>query len=453
MTRRFATVAAVLYACFVAFVAPPTAHAAPGDLLYTSQSHGWNGSATDSGVAGGVDSAGNYYAAGYGEIAEGTAGFLAAKVTPAGVLDWLLPWAPSVGEGGEAFDAVVSPSGELITVGFMDAVSGGSDVQLVSRDAAGALAWTANWSGPGNRADGATAVARAADGSLYVVGSGTAGDGDRDVITLKFGPTGELIWARRYNSPWDRNDGAGAVCLYGHSVYVAGSVAHPDHGTDVALIKYDTNGVRKWVRLFDGSRHRNDVVQQVVANGSSVYVAGAVTTAKGRQDMVLRYRPAGAFVWMRASGGSPPAYYPQITMWNDVAIAPGGEAVVTGTRWTGWDGQFDWATAVYRPGGALAWSKRVSGFDFDGGDSVAIDPDGLIYVAGARFRASGQEHNTDGTVICYQPDGTKQWMTSTGFPSPDALTDVSLSSDRVYATGSSIDPTYWYEFLVVEIEK
>ena len=450
MTRRFASLVAVLLACFAACVAPPSAQAAAGDLLYTLQTRLSDGPVWERGVAGGVDSAGNYYAGGDAETSEMTfAGYLAAKVTPAAALDWFLPWVPSAGVvDGDASDVAVTPSGEMITVGSTEVVGGGSDVQLVSRDATGAVAWTATWSGPGQGADGASAVARAADGSLYVVGSSAARDGDGDVITLKFGPTGELAWARRYNGRWDGEDGASAVCIYKNSVYVGGMVTHGGQGTDVLLIKYDTAGVRKWVRRFDGSRHNYDYVVEVVANRSSVYVAGGVTTTKGPQDMLRRYRPWGAFAWMRVSGSGGSV---DEERWSDVALTPGGDAVVTGAKWMG--AQYDWATAVYRPSGVLAWSRRVSsgGRHYDGGNAVAVDPAGKIYVGGSYFRGSTLQD--DGTVICYGPGGTKRWMTSTGFPDFDGLSDISLSSDRVYGTGSSYGPTYLDDFVVVEIQK
>jgi hypothetical protein len=424
------------------------AQAAAGDLLYTLQTHVWDGEVWERGVAGGVDSTGNYYAGGSGETAEGTTGYLAAKLTPAGALDWLLPWVPTAGVSGEEYasDVAVSPSGEMIIVGSVAAIGGGTDVQLVSRDAVGALAWTATWSGPGQRPDAAAAVARADDGSLYVVGSSTARDGDGDVIALKFGPTGELAWARRYNGRWDEEDGASAVCLYKNSVYVGAMVTHGGQGTDAVLIKYDTAGVRKWVRRYDGSRHNYDTVAEVVANRNSVYVAGGVTTLKGPQNMVRRYRPSGAFVWMRVSGAGGLEDYP---VWSDVALTPSGDAVVTGEKWMGTG--YDWATTVYRPSGVLAWSRRVSTRGYDGGTAVAVDPAGKIYVAGSCFRGGTREG--DGTVVCYGPGGTRRWMTSTGLPDFDTLFDISLSSDRVYGTGDSYDPTYLGEFVVVEFQR
>jgi hypothetical protein len=195
-----------------------------------------------------------------------------------------------------------------------------------------------------------------------------------------------------------------------------------------------------------GAEAKEDAVTEVVANGSSVYVAGAVTTLKGQQDMLRRYRPSGAFVWMRVCGrgGSESE-----DSWSDVVLTPDGDAVVTGTKWMGTG--YDWATTVYRPSGALAWSRRVSTRGYDGGTAVAVDPAGRIYVAGSCFRGGARE--SDGTVVCYGPAGTRRWMTSTGLPDFDTLFDITLSSDRVYGTGDSYDPTYLNDFVVVEFQK
>jgi hypothetical protein len=430
----------------VALCAPAVAGAEAGDLTYSAVFRGADADFYDSGVAGGVGAAGDYFAAGSCTLAADTG---EAYLVRRGASNWAVPWA---GTGDTSIsDAVVDPAGGIFAVGGTTTATGGVDYLLVGHTALGDVSGTATYDGPAHRTDRAMAVARGTDGSVYVTGFSKAKDGDLDVVTIKYGPAGDRQWVRRYNGRSDDHDMGYEVFVRGTGLYVAGTTQRPGHGQDLLLLKYDAmGGALKWARSYDGSLHRGELPLGLVADGKSVYVAGIENSglAGGGNAMLVRYTPSGWLKWAKATAGSRGGD----DVWSDVAIALDGGAVVTGTLWRTATGD-DVMTAAYTPDGVRAWRDVISssGQQLDCGYALAIDPYGVTYVAGEVYHDPTRD--TDGTVVCYSPDGGVVWQTSTIFPGRDLFLDVSLSSDAVWTTGSMTNPATGFDMLVSKFLK
>jgi hypothetical protein len=78
-----------------------------------------------------------------------------------------------------------------------------------------------------------------------------------------------------------------------NSVYVTGDSTITNTGSDIATIKYDSNGNQVWVRRYDGPGHGNDAGNAIaVDNSGNVYVAGYETETNGFTSMILiKYAP------------------------------------------------------------------------------------------------------------------------------------------------------------------
>ena len=283
---------------------------------------------------------------------------------------------------------VVDPSGATFAVGSAYTVATGDDYCLVGHTAVGLVSGTFTYDAPAHGVDVAMAVARGADGSVYVTGFSEAKDGDFDVVTIKYGPAGDRQWVRRFNGAADRQDLGYEIFVRGSSLYVAGSSMRRGHGQDVLLLKYDAvGGALKWSRCYDGVRHRGELPLGLAADGKSVYVAGVVDSSEsaGNNAVLLRYTPSGWLKWARATAGSTGGF----DDWSDVAIVPGGGAVVTGTLWRDASGD-DVMTASYTPAGVRVWRDVVTsaGRNLDIGAALAIDPFGVTYVAAEVYQGT-----------------------------------------------------------------
>ncbi|UOG73185.1 SBBP repeat-containing protein [Hymenobacter tibetensis] len=224
------------------------------------------------------------------------------------------------------------------------------------------------YQGPGSRSDRATGLTVDAAGNFYVVGIGLrAGDSRNDFITLKYSPSGQLLWTARYNTAPNSDTGGAtdvAVDAMGN-VYVTGPTRATSSASDYATIKYSASGQQLWVAVYNGPGNSTDVPSKVVVDGlGDVYVAGTTT---------VKYSPSGQQLWT-ATGG-------------DIALDAANNVYLTGngvSKYTA-SGQLIWATPG--PGGAVdldaAGNAYVTG-------SVDSGNNNLDYVARKYNGATGQ---------------------------------------------------------------
>jgi len=156
----------------------------------------------------------------------------------------------------------------------------------------GAEAWPVRYNGPGNGVDEAIALALDAQGNVYVTGY-SEGVGS-DYATIKYGPTGDLLWKKRYNGPGNSRDGARtlAVDVQGNA-YVTGSSNGVESSDDYATIKYSPTGVRLWVRRYNGPGDGYDEATALALDAEgNVYVAGGSTGDGTDMDYaIVKYGP------------------------------------------------------------------------------------------------------------------------------------------------------------------
>jgi len=102
-------------------------------------------------------------------------------------------------------------------------------------------AWARRYNGPGNGDDRAWALALNSQGNVYVTGESTGSGAGFEYATLKYSPSGELRWAKRYNGPGNSNgfDDAYALALDSQgNVYVTGYSTGSGTNYDYATIRY-----------------------------------------------------------------------------------------------------------------------------------------------------------------------------------------------------------------------
>jgi hypothetical protein len=151
----------------------------------------------------------------------------------------------------------------------------------------------------------AVAIARGTDGFIYVVGSGESETG-YDYITIKYDANGVQYWVRRYDGPAHGDDHAvGIVADDLGNVYVTGSSVGNGTDYDYATIKYDSLGVEKWVKRYNGPRDSTDYAYGLsVDSNSNVFVTGtSFGDGTGFDYATIKYNTDGAQEWMKRYNG------------------------------------------------------------------------------------------------------------------------------------------------------
>ena len=82
-------------------------------------------------------------------------------------------------------------------------------------------------------------------------------------------------WVSHYAGAGDYDDGAAAIEVdkYGN-VYVAGYSFNTDTSSLIVTIKYDKDGIEKWIQLYDSPGRISGATDIAVDKHSNVYVTG-----------------------------------------------------------------------------------------------------------------------------------------------------------------------------------
>jgi uncharacterized delta-60 repeat protein len=246
-----------------------------------------------------VDSSGNVYVTGYGRNVGFTQfDFLTVKYDAAGALKWFR-WYDRHGTGGDwAFDIAVDESEGVYVTGVSQSPAGDDDYQTIKYDLDGSLLWARTYDGPDAKADWAILLALDPLGNVIVSGFSELKDLSFDFATLKYSPSGNLAWVRRWDGPGQYLDQASglAVDSLGRS-YVTGRSFSAQGKDDFATVAYDAAGVELWSAIFAGASGYTDRPYAVAVDSQGDVYVGGSTIAKPATSYdyaLVKYSPSPA---------------------------------------------------------------------------------------------------------------------------------------------------------------
>lgn len=373
---------------------------------------------------------------------------------------WVRRYDGPAGDRDDALAVALDDSGNVYVTGYSWASIGDSlthpDYATIKYNASGSELWVERYDGTGNSGDYAYAIVTDDSGNVYVtgtsMGSGTAGD----YVTVKYKPTGDTAWVRRYDGPVSAWDCARAIAVDDSGyVYVTGISFGSGTGGDYATIKYYPNGDTAWVRRYNGSGNAWDFARAIgVDSAGNVYVTGYSEGSNTLCDYAtIKYYPSGevALGWPKRYDG-PGNDYDHA---RALAIDRMGNVYVTGDSWGG-ETAFDYATIKYDPSGSEIWVERYDGSanGVDYANAVAVDGSGNVYVVG---QSTGSGTGFDYVSIKYYPNGdiASGWPKSYNGPGDwdDCASAVAVDrSGNAYVTGHSYGGGTWYDYLTIKYD-
>ena len=193
-----------------------------------------------------------------------------------------------------------------------------------SRAAPGGLLWQHVYNGTGNGEDVFTALAPAPNGGVYVAGYTFASS--EDFVAARYGANGQRRWLRTYNGTGDGFDQLTAAAADGKDLVVVGYSPTASGSVVTLIIKYSPAGKRLWVRAFGSSTLIPDASQSVaVDRHGNIYVAATEYDPATSYNIALaKYSSSGVRRWVRRYTG------PGIDLVGDLALDAAGDAYVTG---------------------------------------------------------------------------------------------------------------------------
>lgn len=204
-----------------------------------------------------------------------------------------------------------------------------------------------------------------------------------------------------------------------------------------------------WLDRVDGPAGGDDKATSVAIDGYGyAYVASAVSTVDGGLDMLTaKYDQLGAVVWAVAHRG--PAGGDDVPA--SIAVGPDGFVYVTGySERAATD--LDFATVKYSPDGEELWVAYLNGPE-SGRDlpyKVDVDDVGNVYVTGSIWAG---EIWWDYMTVKYDSGGTELWRGRYDGPWSTCDQSLALTVDdggNVYVTGCSEDSLTSWDYATIK---
>lgn len=277
-------------------------------------------------------------------------------------------------------------------------------------------AWVRRWSSAGYYSDYVYGLTVDNSGNVYVTGSSAYLDPPSDLITIKYGPNGDSIWASLYSRT---NSQLARSVAVGNSgcVYVTGYTMESGNG-DYITIKYLPNGDTEWVRRYNGTGTGYDFSRKLVLdNQENVYISGYSQESNGNNvHATIKYDSAGNQLWVARDsfGGMSGIGYP-----TDLALDNNGIPYITG-RTRNSNGNYDFLTVKYKPDSPDTYWTRTYNGPSDTADearAIAFDNSDNIYITGMSY---DDVTKFDIVTIKYNSSGDTQWVQRWSNPDTNA---------------------------------
>lgn len=405
-------------------------------LLFTSQAFaGWvrqypgTGGGLGSAYAVAVDDSGYVYVAGVSYPPGSNGEMTTIKYSGSGDTVWVRRYGGSGVGPAVAYDLELDPAGNVLVAGKSSGI-GYSDMTTIKYSPTGDTLWVRRFSG--GRVDGewAKSIDVDADANVYVTGPSRAANNGDDYLTIKYSPVGDTLWTRRYNGPGNGGDMPWDMVVdEGGNVYVTGGVSGDSlTDSDIGTVKYLPNGDTGWVRLYNGPASWIDGGYAVAVSDSGfVYVAGVAYGNAVEDYATIKYSADGDTIWVRYYDNGSADY-----SW-DLVVDNAGNVIVTGMSKSAANG-WRFATVKYTPAGDTIWTRRYE--DFGGSaEALTVDDSGCVYVTG---RIYGATADGDILTIKYSPAGDTEWQRRYNGPANKNDLGISVVADlsaNVYVVG------------------
>lgn len=239
-------------------------------------------------------------------------------------------------------------------------------------------------------------------------------------------------WVKRYSETAFSNEHPVKIVVdkFSGDIYVCGSVRdHSSAKNDILTIKYSSQGMELWKKLYNGEGNGDDMPQSMILDqlGGLIITGYSKGRASGNDCITIKYDLAGNRIWARRYNG----------MANnddygvDLATDGTGGVIVTGNSI---ENLKDIFTIKYEYDGTVKWINRYSTIADDGVFSIALDVNSDVYIAGC----TGID-NREFLTMKINSEGNNQWIRTYSTRENDVAQKILVNhnNNEIYTIGMS----------------
>ena len=413
----------------------------------------YNGEASldDCATALAVDEQENVYITGYSYRLSNKKSYLTIKYNPNGETLWTRRY-----EGfsdSEAKNIIIDSENNIYVTGWSDGENTQRDILTIKYNCLGDTLWTRRYNGSDNQDDEPTKMVIDSRNNIYVTGFSFSNGSNYDYVTIKYNQDGIERWVRTYNGLGDSTDISNSVSVDREgNVYITGVSYGLGTKGDFATIKYDTLGNLIWVTIYNDTTNIFDDEAIGIGLDSfyNIYVAGisdfdSLPGSGLLTFTIIKYNSSGEKRWITKSFPGAGA-----DLISDMTVDHNGNVYVTGTDiW--WNTHRNYKTEMYDSSGQRLW---VAGYDADSlhdfSCAVAVDNLGNVYITG---KSETHQKGYDYATIKYNINGIEQWVARYNGPGDDDDEAIAITIDRIgniYVTGRSKGINTAYDYCTIK---
>ena len=241
-----------------------------------------------------IDADGNLYATGRSRGAAND-DYATVKYSSAGSLLWSARYEGSGADEGTAL--TVDPQGNVIVTGSSVALNG-RDYTTVKYNNAGVQQWLKRYNRTASTDDVPVGIVSDNTGNIYVTGYCEGlNTTSLDYATVKYNAGGDQQWVKTFNSGLvGVDDKASSIDIdQSGNIYVTGSTVSSGSDFDYGTVKYSPSGEVLWSILYENILAVDDTAVMVKAdNNGNIYVTGNSSGFSGIDFLTVKYsQPIG----------------------------------------------------------------------------------------------------------------------------------------------------------------
>jgi hypothetical protein len=241
---------------------------------------------------------------------------------------------------------------------------------------------------------------------------------------VKVDTEGFTQWENRYDIHYSQSPNVVIETSNGGYLFAGRTESIGNSGTDVWLVKVDTEGTVRWEQTYggDGTSEANSVIE---TSDGNYLLAGKTTPSEGGQSdaLLMEVSPDGRPQWERAYGvGGADEINSLVETSDGSYLLAGGKSSESG-------GLQAWVVKVDTEG-AIQWEQTYGGDGNDWANPVIETADGSYLVANVTESIGNGEG--DAWLVNVDTDGVTQWEKTYGGNATDWPNTLIETSDGGY---------------------